>query len=240
MMVGMGGLLAHKAYYSVYWQPEQFGPAPSRFWHFRQVFPYSVVPGGTLDAFEVVETMHGDPVARDHYRDVRAEALIPVRLDKQLLAHVSYRKGDKIYWTSRKLNIPKGELVLTDGKSILRARCGNRLASGVFGLEVEPTPDFRIEELLESSIPELASIPPGQNVASPRTRVLSSQSEVEDESEIAATPEPSAWVLYISGISLVVCNRWRRRKAALPLPGKPRKNEALRRPAADASRLGDL
>jgi hypothetical protein len=43
-------------------------------------------------------------------------------------AYVSYRMGDRIYWTRKKLLIPEGELVLTDGVHFARTRCGNRLS----------------------------------------------------------------------------------------------------------------
>jgi len=35
---------------------------------------------------------------------------------------------DQVYWTKKKLRIPKGELLWSDGTSYARARCGNRLS----------------------------------------------------------------------------------------------------------------
>lgn len=43
--------------------------------------------------------------------------------------YVSYRKNDEVYWTKTKHRIPRGEYVVTDGKSFARARCGNRLSA---------------------------------------------------------------------------------------------------------------
>ena len=41
---------------------------------------------------------------------------------------VSYRLQNAIYWTSRRIHLPEGEPVLVDGKNMIRARCGNRIA----------------------------------------------------------------------------------------------------------------
>lgn len=55
-------------------------------------------------------------------------------------AHVSYRKGDRLFWTRNKVRIPAGERILTDGRHEIRARCGNRIEDSPEG-EVEPEAD---------------------------------------------------------------------------------------------------
>jgi hypothetical protein len=38
---------------------------------------------------------------------------------------MSYRIGDRVYWTKKKIALAEGETVLTDGVTTIRARCGN-------------------------------------------------------------------------------------------------------------------
>ena len=52
------------------------------------------------------------------------------RLQQPLLAHVSYRLGDKIYWTKKPVQLPKNEPVMTDGRTSIRERCGNLISDG--------------------------------------------------------------------------------------------------------------
>ena len=40
-------------------------------------------------------------------------------------AYVSYRRGDRTYWTRDRVWLKAGETVLTDGATTIRARCGN-------------------------------------------------------------------------------------------------------------------
>ena len=42
--------------------------------------------------------------------------------------YVSYRLGDRVFWTAKTLKLAKGEAVITDGVNEARARCGNRLS----------------------------------------------------------------------------------------------------------------
>ncbi len=93
----------------------------------RQVYPFSVVPGGVYSSTEVSENMALDPVVREHYKDIQPKSLRPSRTEDAMLAYVSYRKGAVVAWTRHQIHIPKGEHVLTDGKNLIRARCGNRI-----------------------------------------------------------------------------------------------------------------
>jgi hypothetical protein len=45
-----------------------------------------------------------------------------------MFVYVSYRKANRVYWTSKKHRVCKGEAILTDGKNMARTRCGNRLS----------------------------------------------------------------------------------------------------------------
>ena len=94
----------------------------------RQIFPYSVVPGGVLDGRELADSMAKDPVAREHYQGIHPEQLWQKEVEAPMLAYVSYRKDNQVYWTDHKVKIAAGESVLTDGVNLVRGRCGNRIA----------------------------------------------------------------------------------------------------------------
>jgi len=91
-------------------------------------YPYSIIPGGAYSAAELRSADRDDPVVKDHYADFDMKKAQMVQLTDDRYQYVSYRLRKKIYWTKKKLRIPKGELLLTDGASWARARCGNRLS----------------------------------------------------------------------------------------------------------------
>lgn len=93
----------------------------------RPVYPYSVVRGGVKDARELKWAADHDPVVRAHYAGFDYDHARVVRLVLARTAYVSYRIGNKIYWTRRRITLKKGETILTDGKMTARARCGNRV-----------------------------------------------------------------------------------------------------------------
>ena len=90
----------------------------------RKVYPYSVVPGGASNLREAKQAM-SDPAVKEHYSGVDFKQLKQVTLDHDLVGYVSYRMGDKIYWTTKKLRIRAGEKVFTDGVHVVRGRCLN-------------------------------------------------------------------------------------------------------------------
>lgn len=93
----------------------------------RPAFPYSVVPGGVRDAHELKWAAEHDPVVAAHYAGFDYEHARVVRLVLARTAYVSYRIGNRVYWTRHRVSLKKGETILTDGKIIVRARCGNRV-----------------------------------------------------------------------------------------------------------------
>ena len=93
----------------------------------RSIYPLSVIYGGAYSAEELNRARRLDPVVRVHYADFGKTA-VAQQTPKDLLMYVSYRKADRVYWTKTKRRIPAGELVLSDGKNLARARCGNRLS----------------------------------------------------------------------------------------------------------------
>jgi hypothetical protein len=93
----------------------------------RPLLPYSVIPGGVESERELRNAMH-DPVVADHYADFNLAKARIIRLDHDEREYVSYRIGDRIYWTKRQLALHKGETLITDGTHEARTRCGNRLS----------------------------------------------------------------------------------------------------------------
>ena len=91
----------------------------------RAVYQDSIVPGGVRSAAEVMRAMDRDPVVAAHYANVDPIALRRAQLEAPALAHVSYRIGDQVYFTAKKLRLKAGEPVLTDGQTTIREKCGN-------------------------------------------------------------------------------------------------------------------
>jgi hypothetical protein len=93
----------------------------------RPVYAYSVVPGGVKDVRELKWVAQHDPVVASHYAGFDYDRARVVRLALARTAYVSYRIGNRVYWTRRRVTLKKGETVITDGKITARSRCGNRV-----------------------------------------------------------------------------------------------------------------
>jgi hypothetical protein len=90
----------------------------------RKVYPYSIVPGGAATVHEAKIDMT-DPMVKAHYAGFNLDRLREEKLTTNLVGYVSYRMGDHIYWTSKKLTLRAGETVFTDGTHVARGRCLN-------------------------------------------------------------------------------------------------------------------
>ena len=130
------------------------------------VFPYSVIPGGVENVAELKDELARDPTVAAHCAGFDVARVRLVRMDHERAAYVSYRLGDHIYWTSRKLTIHKGETVITDGDHTARTRCGNLVADLPLGplSPREPTP-----EALDTPVPPDIPLGPGFESALPPT-----------------------------------------------------------------------
>jgi len=93
----------------------------------RPVYPYSVVPGGVRDVGELKWAAEHDPVVAAHYAGFDYDHARVVRLVLARTAYISYRIGNKVYWTRHRVSLKKGETVITDGKITARSRCANRV-----------------------------------------------------------------------------------------------------------------
>jgi hypothetical protein len=93
----------------------------------RTVYKYSVVPGGVRSVQELKRAAEHDPVVAAHYAGFNYDRARIVRLVLARTAYVSYRIGNKVYWTRHRVSLKKGETVITDGRMTARARCANRV-----------------------------------------------------------------------------------------------------------------
>jgi hypothetical protein len=93
----------------------------------RPVYPYSIIPGGVRDAYELRRAAERDPVVRSQYAGFDYDHARVVRLTLARNVYLSYRIGNKVYWTRHPVTLRKGEEVITDGRKTARTRCGNRV-----------------------------------------------------------------------------------------------------------------
>ena len=94
----------------------------------RKVYPLSVISGGVYSSEELARSRRIDSVVAKHYAGFGNSVSVRKTVQDTYM-YVSYRKNDEVYWTKTKHRIPRGEYVVTDGKSFARARCGNRLSA---------------------------------------------------------------------------------------------------------------
>lgn len=94
----------------------------------RHVYPYSIVPGGVTSRTELARAVLADQTVAAHYAGFDTSKAELRTVPKARAVYVSYRKGDQVYWTAHKVMLAEGEAVLSDGRSDIRARCGNRIS----------------------------------------------------------------------------------------------------------------
>lgn len=100
------------------------------------VYPYSVVLGGVHSREDLVKAV-ADPIVADHYSALDIQRVSVRTLSAPQQAYMSYRVGNRVFWTKNKITMPAGEQVLSDGKTSVRARCGN----GISEVAMLPTVD---------------------------------------------------------------------------------------------------
>jgi hypothetical protein len=107
----------------------------------RPVYPYSIVPGGVFGAEELKRIVADDPIVAAHYAHMSVADARLGRTGAPRQVYMSYRVGDQVYWTRQKVTLPQGEAVLTDGRSLIRARCGNCISDTPQGPTSDAEPD---------------------------------------------------------------------------------------------------
>jgi hypothetical protein len=136
----------------------QFQPVKNQ----RYVYPYSVIPGGVMSREELTSVIGSDPVVAEHYARFAAGQARVIRASETQFMHVSYRLRNKVFWTAKKIRIPKGEALITDGTELARTRCGNMVSAAPQEpvSEEEPTVEtFDVPLLTQVEVPEL-EMPP--------------------------------------------------------------------------------
>ena len=94
----------------------------------RRIYPFSIIPGGVADKDELARVIKADTVVAAHYAGFDVANARAVTVTAPRAVYVSYRKGDQVYWTRKKLMLAPGETLLTDGSNEMRARCANRIS----------------------------------------------------------------------------------------------------------------
>ncbi len=99
----------------------------------RPAYAYSVIPGGVGSGQELHEIADHDPVVAQHFLGFDYQHAHLITVAGKQLVYVAYRKGDKVYWTRKKMPLHPGETLISDGKITARTRCGNRVAVAPLG-----------------------------------------------------------------------------------------------------------
>jgi hypothetical protein len=142
----------------------------------RILYPYSVIPGGVRSSAELQSAVTHDEVVARHYSDFDLRNVRVARLRAARAVFVSYRVGSQIFWSKKRLTLPAGETVVTDGEHVARTRCGNRISEAPVGpvLNTEPSPeameipaDSGLLAAPESSLELPLSAPPATTIIVP-------------------------------------------------------------------------
>ena len=192
----------------------------------RLVYPYSVIRGGVLSPDELKRATELDPVVSRHFQGFDYGRAHLVQLSENRSMYVSYRIGEKVYWTRRKVSLHSGETLITDGRIVARTRCGNRVAQVPLdaGSPLEPS-----REELEQPITRMDPNPTMPTLATPTPAKLPDAippvaksdtwwfipppvyiPEGSSSQPLAVTPEPGTTLMVSSGLAAVY---WRIRRS---------------------------
>lgn len=117
------------------------------------VYPYSVVPGGVKGPDSLREVAARDRAVSRHYAQFDYSKAHLVRVTEPREVYVSYRIRDTIFWTRKKIRLPAGEMLLTDGAITARAKCGNQISETA-------KPDVSDEEPEEAVLDQPVALEP--------------------------------------------------------------------------------
>lgn len=193
----------------------------------RYVYPYSVIPGGVISREELIDRIDSDPVVAKHYAGFNTGRAEIVKAEQTQFMYVAYRLHDKLYWTTRKLKIPQGETLISDGNDFARTRCGNRVSATPMepvaqneepAVEIFETP--MLARLEEPELPGIAEhgletvdIPPMQHVVRPAPKILPYYYRpLFSMRTDYVVPEPATFGLMAVGLVALISIRIARRK----------------------------
>ena len=130
----------------------------------RPVYRYSVVPGGTYTGDELIAAIENDRVVAAHYQTLDRTRLRKEVVPRDRYVHVSYRKGNDVLWTKKQVLLRKGETILTDGTTQVRARCGNCISDQPLGPTADDEPETvefdRLVDAPPPAAPDVALVQP--------------------------------------------------------------------------------
>ena len=95
----------------------------------RRVYPYSVVPGGVRSPEDLHQASVRDRVVGRHFSGFDFRRARVVELDQPRLVYLSYRIGNKVFWTKKQVHLRKGEKLISDGTISARTRCANQVSA---------------------------------------------------------------------------------------------------------------
>jgi hypothetical protein len=213
-------------------QDVPFADSSARHGQRRLVYPYSVVPGGVKTLADLKLAIADDPVVARQFQGFNFHNARLVQVSQPESMFVSYRIGQKVYWTRKKIALHPGETLVTDGRITARTRCGNRIAKTPLdtGSPLEP-PEEAFNQpyaaLIADPVPDPAKAGPGPVPATPTSvaeksrkwwllplfaaplAALPHSDHASSDPPLAVTPEPGMSLLLISGLAGVY---WRVRK----------------------------
>ena len=94
----------------------------------RVVYPHSVIAGGVQSPDDLRQVSEHDRIVGSHYEGFDFRNARIVELDQPRLVYLSYRQGDRVYWTAKRISLRKGEKLITDGRMTARTRCANQVS----------------------------------------------------------------------------------------------------------------
>jgi hypothetical protein len=195
----------------------------------RPLYPYSVIPGGAANPQELKTAVLHDSVVAAHYADFNLENAHVVRQEADRPMYVSYRLGDRVFWTTKALVIHKGEKLISDGAHEARTRCGNRLSATpvapvspeqppaevlaapeapiLFAGNYPPAPGFPLIPPVGGGpgTPSSSGLPPGGGIIPPPVYPIVGGVATSHPSPPPVTvPEPGSGVLLATGLLFLV------------------------------------
>jgi hypothetical protein len=189
----------------------------------RPVYRFSVIPGGVYAPDELLRALRSDEVAARHYRDFILTNVRMVSSPAPRRVYVSYRMGERVYWTRHAIRLASGERLLTDGVRYARARCGNRISETPQEPTAEDEPpvpalDFPVPSGLQPSpplpLPQPTPVLPEGARTSARDQIPALIRDSPSE-PVVVTPEPGSASQVGFAIPVALALWLRRRRGAL-------------------------
>jgi PEP-CTERM motif-containing protein len=225
--VGAAEIQVEKANYA---EPWSMAARPG-----RPAYPFSVIPGGVESVEELRQIAEHDRVVARHFQGFDYQHAHLVKVSEKQAMYLAYRMGDKVYWTRKKVALHPGETLISDGKIVARARCGNRVAVAPLGPRAMVGPlDSDLDQPLFTNAmvthdvdpqPEAysASLPDGANALLPTSHrkrflpffflpvaALPGGGGGSAHTPLAVAPEPGTLLLLSTGVAGVY---WKSRKS---------------------------